>query len=131
MAASDASDASAPEQGQKQDQVRESEFERDPMFALICWDWSAIASIAWEGFASLGRGVILMDFDDDDVTYAYHRGPVCDCHAGDVENYEPAEEVLIVLPSHAPTPFYRIKSDPTPPVVWAVTRGDTYGATEH
>lgn len=68
----------------------------NPFADLILDHWLGIAAVAWEGFSTRGRGVVVVLTEGDgEPTLAYRPGPPCSCHQEMVEAYDPEHQVVI------------------------------------
>lgn len=71
------------------------EDKNDPFADLIMHNWLGIAAVAWEGFSTRGRGMVVLTEGDGKATLAYQPGPPCPCHAEMVAGYDPERQVVI------------------------------------
>lgn len=67
----------------------------EPFVGLLLERWLGIAAVAWDGFWTQGRGVVVLTEGHGDPTWTYHPGSPCSCHQEMVEGYDPEYQVVI------------------------------------
>jgi hypothetical protein len=99
----------------------------DPM--LI--DWRRIASIAWQGFLTYGRGAVLIHVDALQVIYTYQPGGPCRCFAQAVATYDPDQQAVVGVNRGGENNLYVVGGWPPPPEAYAAASAELLGATVH
>jgi hypothetical protein len=67
----------------------------DILLNFVLERWLGIATVAWDGFSTKGRGVVCLTEGDGPLTLAYRKGSPCPCHQEMVEGYDPNRQVVI------------------------------------
>ena len=62
---------------------------RDTFLDLLLEHWLRIAAVAWDGWLVHGRGTVTIEDGSVPPVLAYRPGSPCQCHASQVEAYDP------------------------------------------
>lgn len=104
-----------------------------PRLDAIVIAWITVATVAWEGFLSHGRGAVFVTEGAAGTITAFRPGPPCACHRQWVEAYDPAEQVVVVVRNGESDNgcIHVVSGWPRPEDAYAESTADALGRVAH
>jgi hypothetical protein len=98
---------------------------------LVNEGWPVIAAVAWQGYLTEGRGVVMIDYER---RAAYCRGALGECDRYLVDTYDPELEVVVAVvdcDEMCTRSIHLIAGWPAPPDAFRITPAERSRLTAH
>jgi hypothetical protein len=108
-----------------------SEGTPDPDLDIVLIGWQHIASLAWHGFITHGRGAVIIHIGANVASWTFHPGGPCSCFAQAVETYDPEHQVVVSVVRDGEKAVYVLDGWPPPPAAFVAAPANALEATLH
>lgn len=96
----------------------------------LLFDWHLIAATAWSGYLASGEGHVAIHVGAE-VRFEYRPGAPCECHGELIGEYDPEQQVVIVVHIGACEQVHCLAGWPTPPEAYASVDAASLDAVVH
>lgn len=103
----------------------------DPDLDIVLMGWHHIASLAWHGFVTHGRGAVIIQIAASRASWTFHPGGPCSCFTQAVETYDPEHQVVVGVVRDGGKAVYVLDGWPPPPAAFVAAPATILEATVH